>query len=132
MSRFTVLVVAMGNENTKVHKPRRRHNACREMNCHSEWVRSRVVRRAPGELANSKSVSGQLSPRSRRMERSVYKFFVHRTLSINYASKAVLSNKSDWTLNRCRADIASAAKSSFFAITFDPNAFSEIHKSKTF
>ena len=33
-----------------------------------EWVQSRVVQRAPGELADSKSMSGQLSPRSRRME----------------------------------------------------------------
>ena len=49
------------------------------------------------------------------------------------ASRAILSSKSDWTLSRRRADIASAAKKVvFFAITFDPNAFSEIHESKTF
>ena len=42
------------------------------------------MQRAPRELADSKLRSGQLSPRSRRMERSVYTFFVDRTLSTNY------------------------------------------------
>ena len=82
-----VCVCYHSNESTKVHKPWRRHNACRQckdiegkMNCQSEWV----VQRAPGEPADSKSMSGQLSPRSIRIERSVYKFFVHRTLSTYY------------------------------------------------
>ena len=43
------------------------------------------------------------------------------------ASKAILSSKSDWIFSCRRADIASAAKK--VVITFDPNAFSEIHES---
>ena len=56
-----VCVCYHSNESTKVHKPWHRHNACRQrkdiegkMNCHSEWV----MRRAPGEPADSKSMSG--------------------------------------------------------------------------
>ena len=66
--------------------------------------------------------SGQLSP---RLERSVYTFLVHRTLSTNYvrtsdnALKAVPSSKSDWTLSRRRADNATAAKKlGFFCHNF--------------
>ena len=80
----------------------------------SGCARSRVVRRVPGEPADSKSMSGQLS----RMERSVYKFLyigpLVQTTSGN-ASKVVLSSKSDWTLSRRRADIVSAAKKSVFS-----------------
>ena len=44
------------------------------------------------------------------------------------ASKVVPFSKLDWTLSRHRADSASAAKV-FFTITFERNAFSEIHES---
>ena len=83
---------------------------------------------------DSKWRSGQLSQRSRKMERSVYTFFVHRTLSTNYTctsgntSRAVPSSKSDWTLSHRRADNASTAKS---AISYERNALSEIYKSKS-
>ena len=70
-----------------------------------------MVRRAQGEPADGKSMSGQLSPRSRRMEQSPSLLIgpLVKTTSGN-ASKAVPSSKSDWTLSRRRADIASAAK----------------------
>ena len=77
---------------------------------------SRVVRRAPRQQVEEVSESTTF----------LYIGPLVQTTSGN-ASKAGLSSKSDWTLSRRRADIARAAKK--VAITFDPNAFSEIHES---
>ena len=96
----------------------------------------KLMQHAQGEPADSKSRSGQLSPRRRKIERSVYKFFLYigplvQTTSGN-ASKAVLSSKSDRTLVVVGPTVPAQQKVVFFTITFDPNVFSEIHDSKTF
>ena len=95
---------ALYNESTKVHKPRCRNSVDSKF---IGWVWSRRVQ---GELTDIKSRSGQLSSRGRRTERSIYTFFVHRTLTISNASEAIPSSKSDWTLSRRKADSASTAK----------------------
>ena len=71
---------------------------------------SRVVRRAPGEPADSRvSYPQEVEGWSEVSTTFLYIGSLVQTTSGN-ASKAILSSKSDLTLSCRRADIASAAK----------------------
>ena len=76
----------MNDESTKVHKPRHRYNTIIQATykdrqkiaiqtayniVNLKWVLDYMVQHTQGEPADSKLRSGHLSPRTRRMKRSV-------------------------------------------------------------
>ena len=90
-----------------------------------------MERRAQGEPADIKSRSGQLLPRSRRMEQSVYTFFVYRTLTSDNASKAVAKKLLFAALALSALRRLRVHSDLLDGITFERNTFSEIHESKS-
>ena len=124
------------DESTKVHKPRHRQNACRQRKggwVGNERVRSRVdlVQRAPGEQVSRCRVSYMMMyPQEVAFEALPLvvctKGPMYKKLVDTFAPSLL-----SYRVSQTRPS-AQQKKVVFFAITFDPNAFSEIHESKTF